>query len=66
MSTLTNIVLTVVLNLFSFGTIYQSGNDASTLAYTKVLKKQDFKLKDLRSDYVITKEELNQYSLSTN
>jgi len=66
MSTLTNIVLAVVLNLFSFGTIYQNGTVVSTLAYTSVLKKQDFKLKDLRSDYVITKEELNQYSLTTN
>ena len=66
MSTLTNIVLAVVLNLFSFGTIYQNGTVVSTLAYTKVIKKQDFKLKDLRSDYVITKEELSQYSLTTN
>ena len=66
MSTLTNIVLAVVLNLFSFGTIHQNGTVANTLAITKVIKKQDFKLKDLRSDYVITKEELSQYSLTTN
>ena len=66
MSTLTNIVLAVVLNLFTFGTANQNETVASTLTHTRVLKKHDFKLKDLRSDYVITKEELSQYSLITN
>ena len=65
MSTLTNIVLAVVLNLFSFGATNQNGTVASTLTQTRVLQKQDFNLKDLRSDYVITKEEFSQYSLIT-
>ncbi len=66
MSTLVNIVLAVVLNLFSIGNINQNDAIASSVEYTRIDKKQIYKLEDLRSHYLITKEEVTQNSLGIN
>ncbi len=66
MSTLVNIVLAVVLNLFSFGNSHQNGAVASNHEITKIIKEQNYKLEDLRSHYLITKEELTQNSMGIN
>lgn len=66
MSTLVNLVLAVVLNLFSYGDIHHKDVIASSLEKTRVIKNQVYKLEDLRSHYVITKEEVTQNSLGIN
>ena len=66
MSTLVNIVLAVVLNLFSIGNIPQNDAIVSSDEYTRIAKKQIYKLEDLRSHYLITKEEVTQNSLGIN
>ena len=66
MSTLVNIVLAVVLNLFSYGNIHHNDVIASSLEKARVAKNQVYKIEDLRSHYVITKKELTQNSLGIN
>jgi hypothetical protein len=56
----------VVLNLFSIGNINQNDAIASSVEYTRIDKKQIYKLEDLRSHYLITKEEVTQNSLGIN
>ena len=57
MSTLVNLVLAVVLNFFSYGDIHHNDVIASSLEKTREIKNQVYKIEDLRSRYVITKEE---------
>ncbi len=66
MNTLINIVLAVVLNLFSLGTKHHNDTIASSQTFTRVIKKQIYNLEDLRSQYLITKEELTQNPWETN
>lgn len=66
MSTLVNLVLAVVLNFFSYGDVHHNDVIASSLEKTREIKSQVYKLEDLRSHYVITKEEVTQNSLGIN
>ena len=66
MSTLVNLVLAVVLNLFSYGNIQQTNAVASHLETSRTVKCNVYQLEDLRSNYVITKEELTQNNLGIN
>ncbi len=66
MSTLVNLVLGIVLSLFSYGNIHQTNVIASSLETTRVVKNQVYQLEDLRSSYVITKQEFIQYTIGIN
>jgi len=66
MSTLVNLVLAVVLNLFSYGNIHQSNVIASSLEFSRTVKHHVYKLEDLRSHYLITKEEVTQHTIGIN
>ena len=63
MSTLVNLVLAVVLNLFSYGNIHNTGVTASSLEVSRTEKHQAYKLEDLRTHYLITKEEVSQQTI---
>ena len=66
MSTLVNLVLAVVLNLFSHGNIQHTNAVVSTLESSRTAKCNVYQLEDLRSSYVITKQEFIQYSFGIN
>jgi len=63
MSTLVNLVLAVVLNLFSYGNIPHTGVVVSSLEMSRTVKHQAYKLEDLRTHYLITKEEVAQQTI---
>ena len=65
MSTLVNLVLAVVLNLFSYGNISHTGVITSSLEESRTAKHQAYQLEDLRTQYLITKEEVTQYTIGT-
>jgi len=66
MSTLVNLVLAVVLNLFSYGNMQQTNAVTSHLETSRTVESKVYQLKDLRSNYVITKQEFIQYSIGIN
>ncbi len=66
MSTLVNIVLAVVLNLFSYGNMHHTNEIASTPETSRVAKEEVYQIEDLKSHYVITKEEVIQNSVRVN
>ena len=65
MSTLVNLVLAVVLNLFSYGNIPNTDVTASPLEISRTEKHQAYQLEDLRTHYLITKEEVTQHTIGT-
>lgn len=65
MSTLVNLVLAVVLNLFSYGNIPNTDVIASSLEVSRTEKHQAYKLEDLRTHYLITNEEVAQHTIGT-
>ena len=60
MNTLINLVLSIVLNVLSYGTNQPENTFVSNHKITKTSQKQSFKLEDLRSNYLITKEEVTR------
>jgi len=66
MSTLVNLVLAVVLNLFSYGNIPHTGVVTSSLEMSRTVKHQAYQLEDLRTHYLITKEEVTQHTIGFN
>lgn len=60
MNALINLVLSIVLNFLSYGT--NQADIAQVTMYQSVqeFKKQSYQLEDLRSHYLITKEEVTE------
>jgi hypothetical protein len=59
MNTLINLVLSIVLNLFSFGTHQPKVTQVSS-QQIMVCEQSNYHLKDLNSHYLISKEELSK------
>ena len=66
MNTLINLVLSIVLNVFSNGTNQPTEAFVSQQESIQICEKQHFTLEDLKSNYVITKEEVIRNQVITN
>ena len=60
MNTLIYLVVSIVLNVLPYGANQPEVRIVSENQENQVCEKQYFKLEDLRSQYVITKEEMTQ------
>ncbi|RZP17488.1 MAG: hypothetical protein EVA38_01590 [Flavobacteriales bacterium] len=61
MSTLLYLILSIVFNILSSGINNSNTSEISFNHSLKVHKNQKYKVKDLKSRYIITEEELSQH-----
>ena len=61
MNTLINLVLAIVLNFLSNGTNHQDLTQFTFNQSVKEARNQSYQLEDLRSHYLITKEEVKKF-----